>query len=167
MELEKVLNEKSILVNQLEERNRVLLENLKTNSEVKNVSFCAFKPEKETLRDKKAIYTAVRIKPSQNVDRFKWKTSSTKNTLTLLPENEASSKQYTCDHIFAPSKNNNDVFGEIKPFLETTMEGSDTCIVTYGSSGSGKSYTMIGNEFEPGIVLKLIDYILINGKKTI
>lgn len=40
-------------------------------------------------------------------------------------------------------------------------------IIAYGSSGTGKSHTMIGDEFEAGIIPKTVDFLIENSKEKI
>ncbi|KAK9372702.1 P-loop containing nucleoside triphosphate hydrolase protein [Lipomyces chichibuensis] len=39
-----------------------------------------------------------------------------------------------------------------REFLDHSFEGYHTCILAYGQTGAGKSYTMIGTEDEPGLI---------------
>ena len=36
------------------------------------------------------------------------------------------------------------MFTEIKPFVQTALDGLNTCIFAYGQTGSGKTFTMEG-----------------------
>ena len=37
------------------------------------------------------------------------------------------------------------MFSEIKPFVQTALDGLNTCIFAYGQTGSGKTFTMEGD----------------------
>lgn len=128
-----------------------------------NEKICTQKTKANLSR--KPIYTIVRVKPGRNVRRFDWKSDSNGTTLTLSSKSQTSTKQYSCDNVLGPNEKNEDVFGRIEPFLRLMMAGHETCIVAYGGTGSGKSHTMIGNEYEQGIILKTIAYIMTNGKE--
>lgn len=39
---------------------------------------------------------------------------------------------YNFDHVFLPDCSQNEVFEEIKPFVQTAMDGENTCIFAYG-----------------------------------
>jgi hypothetical protein len=43
-----------------------------------------------------------------------------------------------------PNQGQEDVFDEIKPFVQTAIDGMNVCIFAYGQTGSGKTYTMEG-----------------------
>ena len=38
------------------------------------------------------------------------------------------------------------MFEEIHPFIQASIDGNNTCIISYGESGSGKSYTIEGDQ---------------------
>lgn len=51
---------------------------------------------------------------------------------------------YNFDHVFLPDSTQDELFEEIKPFVQTALDGENTCIFAYGQTGSGKTYTMEG-----------------------
>ncbi|EDV20125.1 uncharacterized protein TRIADDRAFT_32396, partial [Trichoplax adhaerens] len=57
-----------------------------------------------------------------------------------------------CDHqeIFQRS---------IQPLLNHVFDGHNVSIFTYGATGSGKTYTMIGNESDPGLIPMAVNEI--------
>lgn len=65
-------------------------------------------------------------------------------------------KQYALNYILDPKSSQNDVFNEIKPEIESVMEGYNVCIFAYGQTGSGKTYTMSGENSEEGIIFRSI-----------
>lgn len=46
--------------------------------------------------------------------------------------------------MFLPDSTQDELFNEIKPFVQTALDGENTCIFAYGQTGSGKTYTMEG-----------------------
>jgi Cdc6-like AAA superfamily ATPase len=40
-----------------------------------------------------------------------------------------------------------DVFEEVKPILRSALDGHNVCILAYGQTGTGKTYTMVGSSF--------------------
>jgi kinesin family member C1 len=53
-------------------------------------------------------------------------------------------KVYNYDQVFLPDNSQKDLFKEIKPFVQSALDGENTCIFAYGQTGAGKTYTMEG-----------------------
>ena len=66
------------------------------------------------------------------------------HTLELFNPRQQSNHMYNFDHVFLPDTKQEDIFEEIKPFVQTAMDGMNVCIFAYGQTGSGKTYTMEG-----------------------
>lgn len=53
--------------------------------------------------------------------------------------------------VFHPTSNQQDVFEEVQPLVDTVLDGYNVCIFAYGQTGSGKTHTMQGTAEEPGV----------------
>ena len=42
-----------------------------------------------------------------------------------------------------------------KPVLDSLFDGYNACVLAYGQSGTGKTYTMLGTPSEPGLAQRL------------
>jgi hypothetical protein len=51
---------------------------------------------------------------------------------------------FNFDHVFLPDVKQERIFDEIKPFVQTALDGMNVCIFAYGQTGSGKTFTMEG-----------------------
>lgn len=60
---------------------------------------------------------------------------------------------FSFDRAFPPEASQRDLFDEIEPVLPGVLAGTHLCILAYGQTGAGKTYTLAGNELngEPGI----------------
>merc|ERR1711991_605313 len=72
-----------------------------------------------------------------------------KSTLSLaLPpkrDGEASiKKEFSFDTCFPPSSSQQQVFEQVAPLVQSSLDGYNVCIFAYGQTGSGKTYTMSG-----------------------
>ncbi|CAL7952387.1 unnamed protein product [Xylocopa violacea] len=64
------------------------------------------------------------------------------------------------DHIFDMNASNSDVFETVvKPIISAAVNGINGTVFAYGQTSSGKTYTMMGNAEEPGVVPLAIGYI--------
>ena len=52
------------------------------------------------------------------------------------------------DGVFAPGAAQEDVFNEVRPFVQSSIDGENVCIFAYGQTGSGKTHTMEGPHSE-------------------
>lgn len=57
---------------------------------------------------------------------------------------------FNFDHVFLPNSGQAELFEEIKPFVQTALDGENTCIFAYGQTGSGKTFTMEGPSTDGG-----------------
>ena len=61
-------------------------------------------------------------------------------------ETAQNGKIFRLDSVLDENSNQCDVFDQIEPMLQTALEGYNTSIFTYGQSGSGKTYSMLGDD---------------------
>ncbi|DBA03876.1 TPA: hypothetical protein N0F65_004566 [Lagenidium giganteum] len=60
---------------------------------------------------------------------------------------------YSFDRLYAPETKTTQVYeSSVKDVIVSAMEGYNSSVFLYGQTGTGKTYTMQGNELEPGII---------------
>ncbi|XP_027368604.1 kinesin-like protein KIN-12F [Abrus precatorius] len=96
---------------------------------------------KPALQPDPSVKVAVRIRPANNNgiegDRTVKKVSS--DTLYV------GDRQFTFDSVFDSNTNQEDIFQSVGvPLVRNALAGYNTSILSYGQSGSGKTYTMWG-----------------------
>ncbi|XP_072932479.1 uncharacterized protein [Epargyreus clarus] len=70
------------------------------------------------------------------------------------------SKMYTFSHIFGPETNQKEIFEHVvKDNLRKLPDGHNFTLLTYGASGSGKTYTLMGTVASPGLVPRSLEYV--------
>ena len=119
--------------------------------------------------NKKNVYNilvAVRCRPLNK----KEKEISTKETIKIIddkivklkdpnsflnPNNiRAKEKIMNFDYAFSPSINQEQIFNSTTKFLiENVINGFNATVFAYGVTGAGKTYTMLGNDENPGIMV--------------
>lgn len=66
--------------------------------------------------------------------------------------------QYIFKHIFTPCTTQKEIFQHIAyPLLKDLVSGKNGLLFTYGVTGSGKTFTLTGNQNDPGIMPRCID----------
>ncbi|RZB66979.1 kinesin-like protein KIN-12F isoform X1 [Glycine soja] len=100
------------------------------------------KQSKFPLQSDPSVKVVVRIRPTNNNgiegDRTVKKVSS--DTLCV------GDRQFTFDSVFDSNSNQEDIFQSVGvPLVKNALAGYNTSILSYGQSGSGKTYTMWGH----------------------
>uniref|UniRef100_K3WGY6 Kinesin-like protein n=1 Tax=Globisporangium ultimum (strain ATCC 200006 / CBS 805.95 / DAOM BR144) TaxID=431595 RepID=K3WGY6_GLOUD len=58
---------------------------------------------------------------------------------------ERGAKEFSFDHVFGPESTQTDVFAKVEPLVTSFTDGYNSCIMAYGQTGTGKTFTMVGN----------------------
>ncbi|KAB2617620.1 kinesin-like protein KIF19 [Pyrus ussuriensis x Pyrus communis] len=69
-------------------------------------------------------------------------------------QNRTKEKKYCFDHAFDPVSSNLDVYTKcISSVISGVVHGLNATVFAYGSTGSGKTYTMVGTQDDPGLMV--------------
>ncbi|KAK4876290.1 hypothetical protein RN001_012712 [Aquatica leii] len=96
-----------------------------------------------------------------------------KNDITLLcrvpielphasnvQENESITRTFKFSKIIGPNSNQTKLFDEVvKGKVLEFINGSNCTLMSYGASGSGKTFTIVGTSEEPGIIPRSLEYL--------
>ena len=75
------------------------------------------------------------------------------NIINNINNNRSKEISMTFDYIFDENETQENIFNSTTKFLiEGVVNGFNATIFTYGATGAGKTYTMFGNEKNPGII---------------
>ena len=81
----------------------------------------------------------------------------------LTVQKEYDKKSFNYDHIYPEDSNQSEIFEETsKNVVKSVLNGYNGTIFAYGQTGTGKTYTMVGefnNERNKGIIPRAFDYI--------
>jgi kinesin family protein 18/19 len=84
----------------------------------------------------------------------------------VLGKNRTKEKQYAFDFAFDEDTNQLEVFKNTTKFLcEGVLNGYNSTVFAYGQTGAGKTYTMLGNEQNPGIMFNTMKQVFKAMKK--
>lgn len=143
------------------------------------------KVELKNIFGKNNLIVAIRIKKlnSKEVDISSGETIKkiSRDTLVindpkeinLLEENvnslQIKEKFYSFDFVFNKDSSQEEIYlNSSKLLLEEVLEGYNATIFAYGTTGSGKTYTMVGNGENPGIMIRSVSdlFSMIEAKKN-
>ncbi|ONK74518.1 uncharacterized protein A4U43_C03F7200 [Asparagus officinalis] len=68
-------------------------------------------------------------------------------------QNRTKERRYSFDHVFGPECTNGDVYRNISSTIAGVVHGLNATVFAYGSTGSGKTYTMVGTRNDPGLMV--------------
>ncbi|KAL0211273.1 hypothetical protein P9112_009571 [Eukaryota sp. TZLM1-RC] len=74
-------------------------------------------------------------------------------------QDEVSYKQFSFERVVSGQEPQQTVFDEVTPMLRSFVDGFNSAVCCYGQSGSGKTFTVLGNEKQIGIVQYAFDFI--------
>eukprot|EP01083_Nonionella_stella_P004248 12268_1 len=75
------------------------------------------------------------------------------------PKNDRAPHLFTFDKIFDAQSNQDTVYKNVSPLIESVMDGYNCCIFAYGQTGSGKTFTMQGDETNPGVNIRALQHL--------
>ncbi|XP_047143467.1 kinesin-like protein KIF19 isoform X1 [Hydra vulgaris] len=113
------------------------------------------------------IKVAVRVRPAsifEITNGYKTITTVLEDNMVCLEDptdnddqihgNRSRAKSYVFDHAFGPSSTQVEVYNHTaKPLIESVLKGYNATIFAYGPTGTGKTYTMLGTDYSPGIMV--------------
>ncbi|KAI9186914.1 hypothetical protein LWI28_022216 [Acer negundo] len=68
-------------------------------------------------------------------------------------------KEFGFDKVFNETASQEEVFVEVEPILRSALDGHNVCVLAYGQTGTGKTFTMDGTNDQPGIVPRALEEI--------
>jgi hypothetical protein len=68
-------------------------------------------------------------------------------------------KEFSFDKIFGDNSKQEEIYANVSNLVSATIRGYNATIFAYGCTGSGKSYTMTGTQYAPGIIPRVISDI--------
>jgi len=74
------------------------------------------------------------------------------------------STPYEFDRVFPPDSDQDDMYYEVEPAVKSIFNGNKVCLLAYGETGAGKSFTMMGSSSKPGIIKRSFQSVFTNIK---
>ena len=102
--------------------------------------------------------TTVRVNPTSSINSLGKSRKGREGTL-VTSTNSMDNRMFTFDKVFPHDSTQDDMYKYVSAHVNATVRGYNTTIFAYGSTGSGKTYTMTGNASAPGIIPRAISEI--------
>ncbi|XP_003389225.1 PREDICTED: kinesin-like protein KIN-14P [Amphimedon queenslandica] len=65
-------------------------------------------------------------------------------------------RKYEFEKVYSPKTTQDMVFEDTRPIITSCADGYNVCIIAYGQTGAGKTYTMMGPRDNPGVNVRSI-----------
>lgn len=109
----------------------------------------------------------LRLKPIERAESLYSVQNDSRLVCRPPPENNPNTRNlrkttdtYAFTHIFYKNESQATVFNKmIKDRLRRFIEGHDFTLMTYGASGSGKTYSLMGNDAQPGTIPRCLEFL--------
>ncbi|XP_047342435.1 kinesin-like protein KIN-14U [Impatiens glandulifera] len=75
-------------------------------------------------------------------------------------------KEFDFDKVFPPKSTQEEVFVEVEPIVRSALDGHNVCILAYGQTSTGKTFTMNGTENKAGIVPRALEELFRQASST-
>ncbi|TNV84138.1 hypothetical protein FGO68_gene9842 [Halteria grandinella] len=82
--------------------------------------------------------------PSSSIKEFPTTLELTTESNQVIADKSGNAKLYHFDCVFPPQTMQEEIFQEVKPFIQSAIDGENVCIFAYGQTGAGKTFTMEG-----------------------
>ncbi|VAH21482.1 unnamed protein product [Triticum turgidum subsp. durum] len=105
---------------------------------------------------KGSIRVFCRVRPSISTSNIKIKSPVTVEQENILVRAVGIKKDFSVDRVFDQESTQDDVFHDVKPILRSALDGHNVCILAFGQTGTGKTYTMEGTSDNLGVVPRAI-----------
>ncbi|KAI4364597.1 hypothetical protein MLD38_020668 [Melastoma candidum] len=120
---------------------------------------------------KGSIRVFCRVRPILQANKMKVRELVETELGKMVIRLSGGAKEFGFDKVFPQEATQEDVFTEVEPILRSAVDGHNVCILAYGQTGTGKTFTMDGIDDQPGIVLraleKLFDFASIDKTSTL
>ncbi|KAF8392541.1 hypothetical protein HHK36_022886 [Tetracentron sinense] len=106
---------------------------------------------------KGSIRVFCRVRPFLSTEKRRIREPISTGSEKIMVRSVGSRKEFGLDKVFPQEASQEDVFVEVEPTLRSALDGHNVCILAYGQTGTGKTFTMEGTNDQPGIVLRALE----------
>ncbi|KAJ3669543.1 hypothetical protein LUZ60_011493 [Juncus effusus] len=106
---------------------------------------------------KGSIRVFCRIRPFTAAESWRKSSPISTESEKININSVGSKKEFIVDRVFTETTPQVDVYKEIEPIIKSAFDGHNVCVLAYGQTGTGKTYTMEGVRGNLGIVPRSIE----------
>ncbi|XP_062543468.1 kinesin-like protein subito isoform X2 [Armigeres subalbatus] len=123
----------------------------------------------EPAKDNDTVKVCLRLRPHLRSNPYKTAFKIQDNMLMAKNvDDNSTERQFTFSEIFDDTVSQAEVYDRcIKPAMQNISGERGATFLTYGTSGSGKTYTLLGNHSNPGIVPRAIEQVFVENADNI
>ncbi|XP_039435460.2 kinesin-like protein subito isoform X2 [Culex pipiens pallens] len=123
----------------------------------------------EAVKEESTVKVCLRLRPNLKNNPVRLAFRIQDNTLLARGSDDNSTeRQYTFSDIFNDSVSQAQVYEScIRPSISNITGDRGATFLTYGTSGSGKTYTLLGTNNSPGIVPRAIEQVFVENSNLI
>ncbi|MCJ8747829.1 hypothetical protein PDJAM_G00157970 [Pangasius djambal] len=111
------------------------------------------------MTEESAVKVCVRVRPlikreeADNAEPVQLYWKADKQAIHQIDDDGNMTKSFSFDRVFSAEESTNQLYNDIaKPLVVSTVEGYNGTIFAYGQTSSGKTFTMMGSEHNPGVI---------------
>uniref|UniRef100_A0A9J8BZ24 Centromere-associated protein E n=1 Tax=Cyprinus carpio carpio TaxID=630221 RepID=A0A9J8BZ24_CYPCA len=111
------------------------------------------------MAEESAVKVCVRVRPlikreeSESPEPVQLYWRADKQAIHQLDDDGAQTKSFSFDRVFSAEETTTQLYQDFaKPLVVSAVEGYNGTIFAYGQTSSGKTFTMMGSEHNPGVI---------------
>ncbi|KAJ8529429.1 hypothetical protein K7X08_036264 [Anisodus acutangulus] len=97
-----------------------------------------------------------RVRPFLPTDKRRTHQPISVESKKIVVRSGGNRKEFEFDKVFPQESIQENVFAEVEPIIRSALDGHNVCILAYGQTGTGKTYTMEGTTESPGIIPRVL-----------
>ncbi|KAF8387918.1 hypothetical protein HHK36_026580 [Tetracentron sinense] len=106
---------------------------------------------------KGSIRVFCRVRPFLSTEKRRIREPISTGSEYIVVSSAGSRKEYSFDKVFSQEASQEAVSAEVEPIIRSALDGHNVCILAYGQTGTGKTFTMEGTNDQPGIVPRALE----------
>ncbi|KAJ7973431.1 Kinesin-like protein [Quillaja saponaria] len=106
---------------------------------------------------KGSIRVFCRVRPFLSVNKRRIFEPISIGSEKILVKMGGTMKEFEFDKVFSQEASQEFVFKEVEPILRSALDGHNVCVLSYGQTCTGKTFTMDGTNEHPGIVPRALE----------